>query len=167
MDKDKSSFPTQEIVKKEYSLLWQEQRALIRCDHPLSEEEVRLAVQVARTHSIPISALALVPSGGGFKLYVTVEGILWKVHNDPRGLESIEPEVIQWASEENTGIAKAKCTITFGGGRRFVEYAQHSKAGELDPAVTIDRITNKCIDLALQRACSVAIGVPLPIYQGE
>ena len=167
MDKDKGNLPVPEIVKKEYALLWQDQRTLIRCDHPLCEEDVRAAVQIARIYSVPVSAVAAVPSGGGFKHYMTVEGLLWQLHNDPRGLESIEPEVIQWADDQNGCTAKAKCTITLGGGKRFVGYCQHSRGRGAGEGVSADDITNKCIDIAVSRTCVMAAGITVPIYEGE
>jgi len=155
---------TWEFLKKEYSLSLQQQKALIRCEHNLSEEEVRSGVQVARAHMIPVSALALIPSKNGFRPHVTSEGVMWKVHNDPRGLDKIEPDVIQWAEEDNNYCAKVKCTITLGG-KDFVDFSQNSKGSDNESSLGGEQVTRECIDQAIKRACKVAVGLSLPVYE--
>ena len=161
---EKSGFGMQEVARNEYGFFWQQQRSLIRCNHSLSEDEVRVTVEVARAHLLPVSALGLVPSKNGLRPCITKEGLLWRLHNDQKGLQGIESEVIQWASEENGFVAKAKCTVNIGGST-FVDYAQHSRAGEVDPDITADEITQKCIDGARHRAGKIACGVALPSYE--
>lgn len=163
---ERGIYSMQEQAKKEYSFFWQQQSGLVRCNHSLSEEEVRRAVEIARTHLLPVSALGLVASKNGLRVCITREGLLWRLHNDPRGLDGIETEVIQWADESNACVAKAKCTITIGG-KHFVDYAQYSRAQDTNGNVSAEEITTRCLDKAIHRAGKIASGVTLAAYEEE
>lgn len=158
--------PMQDMATKEYGFPWQQQRSLIRCKHALSEEEVRTTVELAKMHLLPVSAMGLVISHGGLRPCITREGLLLTLHTDPRGLDGIETEVLQWADAQNGYVARTKCTVTLNG-KRFVEFAQHSKEKEGAPNVSAEDITAKCIDKAIVRAARIAIGSTLPSYEEE
>jgi hypothetical protein len=163
---ERESLPMQDLAKKEYGFSWQQQRALIRCSHALSEEEVRVTVELARTHGLPVSAMGLVVSKNGLRPCITREGTLMKLHTDPRGLDGIETEVLQWADEANGCVARVKCTVKVNG-KPFVDYAQHSKSIEDSPNVSPEAITMKCIDQAITRAVRLAAGSTMPSYEEE
>ena len=161
---EKEGAPIADLAKKEYGYQSQRQKALVRCNHALSEAEIRATVETARTHVLPISAMGLVVSKGGLVPCITRDGLIWKLHNDTRELSGIETEVLQWASEENNYTAMVKCIVTMDG-KPFVDYAQNSRAKEMDPEATAEDINLKCIDQALYRAGKLATGLTLPFYE--
>ena len=165
-DKRDRVLPMQDLATKEYGFSWQQQRSLIRCNHALSEEEVRATVELARMHLLPVSAMGLVISKDGLRPCITKEGLLLTLHVDPRGLDGIETEVIQWADAQNGLIARARCTVIVNG-KRFVNFAQHSKEDEVRQNVSAEEITMKCIDKAITRAARIAIGSTLPSFEEE
>ena len=85
---------------------------------------------------------------------------------DPRGLKSIEPEILKWATRDDTE-ARVRCVVEFWNGERFVAHSSHSMHSENNPDATPDFITKKCETQAMRRAGLMAVGIPFMTYEDE
>ena len=157
----------EEYLKAQLALPWQKQRELIQSTMPLREDGVKKAVMMAKAYQLPLDTIAMIPSGKrGLQPYVMERGINFRLQMDPRGLQSIETEILHWATREEP-YARVRCTIKFRDGSTFVAHASHSAASESNPNWTPDFITMKAETKARRRAGIAAVGIPFPVWESE
>ena len=151
-------------LKEQLSLSWTDQRGLINCATALNEAGVRKAVQIAKTYQLPLNLIHMINTKQGMKPYVGADAVMFRLQIDPRGLRSIETEILQWATTEKPE-ARARATVTFADGSRFVRHASHSSVSENNPSWTPDFITMKCETKAMRRVGKAAVPIPFPVFE--
>ena len=166
-DKQVVQFRFLEELEKEYNAPVDRRRTLVACEGVLTDLGVELATMMARRYLLPISSIALISSKMGYRPYVTADGELFRIHHDDRGNATIHTDIVQWAAEENKGVARAKCTLKFADGSEFTAYAQLTLDEEKrkNPRADYDTVTMKCETKSVRRCCHRATGVPFPIYE--
>jgi len=166
-DKQIVQFRFLEELEREYNAPVDRRRALVACEGVLTDLGVELATMMARRYLLPISSIALISSKNGYRPYVTADGELFRIHHDSRGSAAIHTDIVQWAAEDNKGVARAKCTLKFTDGSEFTAYAQLTLDEEKrkNPRADYDTVTMKCETKSVRRCCHRATGIPFPIYE--
>ena len=156
----------EQYLNIQLAMPWQEQRQLLTSTQSINESGVNKVVAMAKSYKLPLDVFALIPTKQGMKPYVLAKGIVFRLQMDLRGLESIIPEILHWATVEEPW-ARVKCTIKFKDGSEFVAHASHSAESEGNPKWTPDFITMKCETKAVRRCGEKAVGIPFPVYESE
>jgi len=154
----------QQYMEYQLTMPWTEQRQLLTSQKAINESGVKKVVAMAKAYKLPLDVFALIPTKQGMKPYVLAKGIVFRLQMDFRGIESIIPEILHWATVEEPW-AKVKCTIRFKDGSEFVKHASHSADSEGNPNWTPDFITMKCETKAVRRCGELAVGIPFPVYE--
>lgn len=154
------------ILEEQYSLPWEERRSLIPFEgrHALTQQGVEYATKLARQYQLPLTSLALIATQNGLRPYVTAEGMVFRLHHDPRGVPSIETEVLDWG--DTTGRARVRATVRIGEAR-YVSHAQLTLEEERkrNPRADMDTVVMKAETKSIRRACQRAVGIPFPVYE--
>lgn len=153
-------------------------RMLISSEQPLSEPGIDAVIALAKLFMVPLTGLNLIPTQAGqIRPFINQSGVLWRLHNDQRGVARIETEVIHLPTPEEPFV-RARATIELGDGSRFTneawavfrysekdgEWYERSRRGNWVPIILGDRIMATATRAA-RRAGVLACGATLPIYE--
>ena len=156
----------EQYLNLQLAMPWTEQRQFLTSTVSINESGVKKVVSMAQTYKLPLDVFALIPTKQGLKPYVKANGIVFRLQMDHRGILSIVPEILHWATVEEPW-AYVRCTIKFKDGSEFVAHASHSTDSEGNLKSTPDYITMKCETKAVRRCGEKAVGIPFPVYESE
>lgn len=165
-----------QILRAQYSMPRQLAATMIQSEAPLTEEGIRFAIALARMHMVPLTGITLISDRYGRpKVFVNTSGILWRLHNDRRGLSRIDSQVLHYPTPEEPFV-RARAEVHLGDGSVYAneactyfrfengEYYERSRRGEWQPVNVGDRVM-AAITKAVRRAGVLAVGPGLPVYE--
>ena len=148
-------------LKDQYKMPWEQQRALIVSETPLTQFGTQLAVRTARSFGLPLQGVnIIVTKRGEPKVYVNSYGVNWLLQLDPRGLKSMRHEIIHRPSQQEPWV-EAKAVIEFNNGATF----ENMGVVETLPGPGVGNASMKSVTKAYRRAGVLAAGVPLPMAE--
>ncbi len=149
-------------LEEQYILPWEQQRALIRSQSPLTEPGVKLALSVARSFGLPLQGVNVIPSQAGPQIYVNSDGIRWRLHTDPRGIKESSGVIEHPCTKEEPWV-RAVATIILNDGSLFKNIGS-VPANPANP-LEVSNAEMKAVTKAKRRSGIDAVGVALPIYE--
>ncbi len=163
-------------LKEQYTMPWERARNLIRSETMLTENAVRLAMDVARSFGLPLQGLNIIPSKNGPQAFVNSDGVRWRLHIDPRGVKSIKEDITHFPTPDEPYV-HAVGFVEFNDGSQFSRYAtiyfvykdgtwyEKSRDRELKEIANLGDRVMACGTKAGRRTGIQAVGVALPIYE--
>jgi len=151
---------------------------LVQSEAPLSEKGIKTVITLAKMHMLPLTGINVIKdSRGRLSFYVNSRGILWRLHNDGRGLKGHSHEVIHLPTPQEPWV-QVRATVEFEDGSKFTneafiyfkydeetgEWLERTRRGEWKPVNLGDRIMT-AITKAKRRAGVDAVGLALPIFE--
>lgn len=163
-----NTLSTSEIMgylEHQYALSYEEKLQLIQHDDRYRPTEMAIdqIVGMARLYSLPLTAMAFIPSRTGGQPYIKWEGINWRLQLDPRGLKSMYAEPVQWPSKDNSYRAVFKGVVEFNNGQTFIAFGSASK--ESNPSSSTDDNIMRAETKSLRRAGVRAVAIPFPVFE--
>ena len=138
---------------------------LIRFDpkRPPNENGIAIIKAMARAWHIPLGCMSWISTKMGGAPYITFEGILYRIHHDPRGVSAITTEIVEMPKKENEMTVVIKGFVQMGDNKVFSAFGSVSQVERPDLG-TGGRLlladTKAC-----RRSCMRAVGVPFPVYE--
>ena len=149
-------------LTNQYDLPWNEAAQLIRSEAPLNEKGARLVIQVARSFGLPLQGLNWIPSKTGGNVYVNSDGVRWRIHTDPRGIQKSTAEITHRPTKDEPWF-EATATVGFKDGSEFtnigVVYVDWGRPSDIANGAM------RSITKAKRRTGVDAVGAALPIYE--
>ena len=149
-------------LAEQYALPIEQIRKLVRSSQKLSEATLLEAVLTAKMFGVPLQGINVIPSSQGPGIYINSDGIRWLIHNNPRGLKSIETEIIHRPTKEEISV-EVKVRTTFKDGSFFDGIGACMIDKQWDPA----NATMKAETKAERRSGYKATGKVLPSYEDQ
>ena len=155
-----------DVRERTYDLPFERVLQIIKYDprKPPNEEGVLIIKAIARAWTLPLGCMAWISSrGGGGGPYITFEGVLYRIHKDPRQVMAITTSIIERPTKENGFTIVVNGTCKFASGAEFsaigaVSESERSELGHGGRYLLADT-------KAARRACMRAVGVPFPVYE--
>jgi hypothetical protein len=153
-------------------------RMLASTEEPLTDAGLDAMIALAKLFMVPLTGLNLIPTQTGqVRIFINQSGVLWRLHNDKRGIASIHTEIVHEPTPEEPFV-RAKATVTLRDGSKFEneawatfrysekdgEWYERTRRGLWRPVILGDRIMATATRAA-RRAGVLACGATLPVYE--
>lgn len=148
-------------IDVQYQLPLEQQRKLISIPQNVnaSDELVRATVELARSARIPLWGVLIVPTKNGNRPYINADGIRFRLANDSREVQSIDPEIIHYP----TGIgdtATVKTTVIMKNGQTYASFGSVKVDSQWNEANALLKAETKSERRASYKAIANAVGMP-------
>lgn len=165
-------------LEEQWSLPIEAVSQLVQSEAPLTEKGVRTVIALAKMHMLPLTGINVIrDSRGRLSFYVNSRGILWRLHNDSRGLKAQKHEIVHLPTPDEPYV-RVRATVEFEDGSSFTnealiyfkydqergEWLERTRRGDWRPVNLGDRIMT-AITKAKRRAGVDAVGLALPIFE--
>jgi len=168
--------PVRLMLEAQYNQPLDKIANLVQSETPLTREGLQAAVELAKMHLLPLTGVNVIRNRrGGLHFFVNAHGIRWRLHNDVRGLQSTNYEIIHFPSPDEPYV-RVKGIIKFRDGSEFSneaviwfryedgEWYERMRSGDWKPVNLGDRVM-AAITKAIRRAGVEATGIALPIFE--